>query len=245
MVLVTGRPFEKAKPMLERAGMRHYVVTENGARAASVEDGRPLFEQWLDGPDAAEPLRALRERMPGRCFLAQLTGDGGLIDEAHPWLNAEATRAPALKFFAKPVGDVAEELPEGRQCAKCYVTVPSSEDFEATMAELRHAVGGSWEVRQIRQLLPGMTNTCEVQSTSVNKANGLVGLCKAIGVPTEAVWAFGDDSNDIRMLQEMGWGVRMANHLPGLAGVGDDVTERTNEEDGFAHYLEKHLLADQ
>ena len=56
------------------------------------------------------------------------------------------------------------------------------------------------------------------------------------------VWAFGDDANDLRMLSEVGWGVRMANHLPALAGVGQDVTEFTNEEDGVAKYLEKHLL---
>lgn len=40
------------------------------------------------------------------------------------------------------------------------------------MPEVQKAAGDGWEVRQIKQLLPGgVKNTCEVQSTRVNKAD--------------------------------------------------------------------------
>lgn len=247
VVLVTGRPFAKAKPTLELAGMQNYVVTENGARAVRISDGKSMFEQWIDGPEAAKPVIAIKEQLPGRCFFAQITSDGGLIESKHPWRCAEAeeaTRSASERYFVKAVPDITDALVEGRKCAKSYVTVPESHNFAATMVELRSAVGPAWEVRQVKQLVPGMSNTCEVQSVSVNKADGLAGLCKEINIPLESVWAFGDDSNDIRMLTEMGWGVRMANHQPALAGVGDDVTALSNEDDGFAHYLEAKLLHD-
>ena len=108
--------------------------------------------------------------------------------------------------------------------------------------QVKAAAGEGWEVRQIKQLLPGITNTCELQSTRVNKADGLAGLCAAIGTSMAFVWACGDDMNDVRMLRESGWGVRMANHVPGLADVGHDVMHLSNEADGVASYLEERLL---
>lgn len=243
VVLVTGRPLEKALATLEKAGMQRYVITENGARALQVEGGRALYELWLDGPEYGAAIRGIRQGSQSRCFFAQLTKGGGLIEEGHPWLQCEELALEARRFFASAVADIAEELHEGVKCAKCYVTVPSSEDFDATMAELKASAGTGWEVRPIKQLLPGITNTCELQSDRVNKADGLAGLCQAIGVQMQSVWAFGDDLNDLRMLQEVGWGVRMVNHGPALAGVGMDVTTHSNEEDGVARYLERHLLA--
>lgn len=251
-VLVTGRGLQKARPTLKQAGLREYVITENGARAMRIQDGHAVYELWLSGDDAAEPLRRIKEKMPDGSSIAQLTSDGGVIEASHPWLQLSGERLEvAQQLFKHVVPDVAAAIAgdgdgsaSARQCAKSYVTVEGSEDFAASMTEIRAAVGEGWDVRQIKQLLPGgCTNTCEVQSTRVNKADGLKALCEAIGVPTANVWAFGDDTNDARMLQEMGWGVRMANHQPGLDGVGEDVTARTNQEDGIAAYLEQHLLS--
>merc|ERR1712187_1013688 len=105
------------------------------------------------------------------------------------------------------------------------------------MADLGQVVGEGWALREIKQLLPaGTPNTFEVQSTRVNKAGGLSGLCAALEISMASVWAFGDDSNDVPMLSEVGWGVRMKNHLPALDGVGKDVTDCSNDEDGVAKY---------
>ncbi|CAK9065945.1 unnamed protein product [Durusdinium trenchii] len=241
VVLATGRPFEKAKATLERAGLRHYVLTENGARAIRIADGQAVWETWLEGAEVAKTLRQLKEAMPS-VFFAQLTAAEGLIEEKHPWLEDEEQRQAAEKIFRRKVPDVVQDVEKGCKCAKTYVHLPEALDFGEAMKQVKAVVGEAWEVREIKQLLPKMRNCCEVQSSRVNKADGLRNLCQVAGIPLENVWAFGDDANDVRMLSEVGWGVRMANHLPALAGIGHDTTEHTNEEDGVAKYLEKHLL---
>lgn len=242
VVLATGRPFEKAKATLQRCGMSQYVLTENGARAIRIADSMPVWEMWLEGSDVSATLSRIKAALPSALF-AQLTSVGGLVEDSHPWLQADATRAAAEKIFPKAVSDVVAELKTGYRCAKTYVHIPGSDDFSTTMGLVKEAAGTGWEVREIKQLLPSMSRTCEVQSSTVNKADGLRELCQAIGVPMQHVWAFGDDANDVRMLSEVGWGVRMANHLPVLAGVGQDVTDFRNEEDGVAKYLHAHLLS--
>ncbi|CAE7949087.1 TY5A, partial [Symbiodinium sp. KB8] len=210
-----------AKATLQRCGMSQYVLTENGARAVRIADSMPVWEMWLEGSDVSATLSRIKAALPSARF-AQLTSVGGLVE-------ADATRAAAEKIFPKAVPDVVAELKTGYRCAKTYVHIPGSDDFSTTMGLVKEAAGTGWEVREIKQLLPSMSRTCEVQSSTVNKADGLRELCQAIGVPMQHVWAFGDDANDARMLSEVGWGVRMANHLPVLAGLGQDVTDFTNE----------------
>eukprot|EP00434_Breviolum_minutum_P037285 symbB.v1.2.033056.t1/scaffold4047.1/size45603/2 len=232
----------EARATLEKAGMSQYVLTENGARAVRISDGSAVWETWLDGSDVAVVLRHIQEKMPSACF-AQLTAEGGLVEEKHPWLQDEMSREPAEKIFRQKVPDVVREIAKGCKCAKTYVHLPEAKDFAEAMKELKACVGEGWEIREIKQLLPKMQNCCEVQSSRVNKADGLRNLCEVAGIPLDQVWTFGDDLNDIRMLSEVGWGVRMANHLPALSGIGRDVTDFSNEEDGVAKYLEKHLLS--
>jgi len=246
VVMVTGRGLEKARPTLESADLRDYVITENGARVMRISDGQPISELWLPSDRAAEPIRSIKRRFKeGACSFAQLTSDGGIIEESHPWLKLDGQDLEtAHRLFRSKVADLESSLTDApRQCAKSYVTGAESSDFPATIRELQEAVGEGWSVRQIKQLLPGgVSNTCEVQSDSVNKADGVGALCKFLGISLESVWAFGDDSNDLRMLTESGWGVRMRNHTPSLENVGSDVTRLTNKEDGVAVYLEEHLL---
>lgn len=241
VVLATGRPFEKARATLEKAGMSQYVLTENGARAVRIADGTAVWETWLDGSEVAGVLHRIQEKMPSACF-AQLTAEGGLLEEKHPWLQDEISKGPAEKIFRRKVPDVVQEIAKGYKCAKTYLHLPEALDFAEAMKEVKACVGDAWEVREIKQLLPKMHNCCEVQSSRVNKADGLRELCQVAGIPLDQVWAFGDDLNDVRMLSEVGWGVHMANHLPALKGIGKDITDFSNEADGVARYLEKHLL---
>merc|ERR1711990_1003587 len=103
VVLVTARPFSKALGTCELAGLKQYVVTENGARAVRIEDGASLYESWLSGPEVAVPLEQIRTTLQGQCFFVQLLKTGGLIQKDHPWLENEEQRSVAMKLFGNVV----------------------------------------------------------------------------------------------------------------------------------------------
>jgi len=52
--------------------------------------------------------------------------------------------------------------------------------------------------------------------------------------------AFGDNYNDIEMLESVGLGVAVANAKKEVLAISDAITD-TNKEDGVANYIEKHL----
>ena len=61
-----------------------------------------------------------------------------------------------------------------------------------------------------------------------------------LGLDLSEVVAFGDDYNDLEMLQEAGCGVAMANAVGEISASADQHT-LSNEDDGVAWWLEKHL----
>jgi hydroxymethylpyrimidine pyrophosphatase-like HAD family hydrolase len=58
----------------------------------------------------------------------------------------------------------------------------------------------------------------------VNKASGLAAALRDLDLMADQVVGIGDAENDQSLLQACGWGVAVANALPGLKAVADQVT---------------------
>jgi Cof subfamily protein (haloacid dehalogenase superfamily) len=81
----------------------------------------------------------------------------------------------------------------------------------------------------------------EVINPNASKGNALRDLAKRLGVAKEAVMAFGDQGNDISMLEFAGTGVAMANAIPEVKETAQ-ITTASNFEDGVAQAIEKYVL---
>ena len=81
----------------------------------------------------------------------------------------------------------------------------------------------------------------EILHSESNKGNALQHLCEYYKIPLTNTIAFGDEDNDIEMLQIAGVGVAMANANKSILDVAQYKT-LSNDEDGVADFLEKYLL---
>lgn len=80
----------------------------------------------------------------------------------------------------------------------------------------------------------------EIVKYGINKAEGLKKITSYYNIPQEQIIAFGDEDNDIEMLQYAGCGVAMGNAIPEVKAIADEET-KTNEEDGVAKFLQEAL----
>ena len=78
----------------------------------------------------------------------------------------------------------------------------------------------------------------EVVSNGIHKAQGLEGVAKDLGITPDEIIAFGDEMNDLTMLQYAGHGVAMGNAVKPIKLVADEIT-LSNDEDGIAKSLYK------
>jgi Cof subfamily protein (haloacid dehalogenase superfamily) len=80
----------------------------------------------------------------------------------------------------------------------------------------------------------------EIIKSGLNKAVGVKLACDYYQIPKERVIAFGDEDNDLEMLEFAGCGIAMGNGIDRVKTIADGVT-LTNEEDGVAVYLNEVL----
>lgn len=83
-------------------------------------------------------------------------------------------------------------------------------------------------------------NVIEIIKAGLNKAVGLKKAANYYGIPAERVIAFGDEDNDLEMIEYAGHGIAMGNAIDQLKNIANDVT-LPNEDDGVASYLEDLL----
>ena len=79
-------------------------------------------------------------------------------------------------------------------------------------------------------------------SKTAGKYQAVLALGELLGITPEDMVAFGDDENDYEILKHCGKGIAVANAIPMIKNIADEVTE-SNDDDGVAAYLEKYCLS--
>ena len=77
-----------------------------------------------------------------------------------------------------------------------------------------------------------------IVNSSVSKGNSIKELCKILKIDKEKTMAFGDDLNDISMLNSVGYGIAMENSITSLKKIAKEVISNNNEP-GIATVLKR------
>ncbi|ALX48664.1 Cof-type HAD-IIB family hydrolase [Lentibacillus amyloliquefaciens] len=83
-------------------------------------------------------------------------------------------------------------------------------------------------------------NIIEIVKKGLNKAVGLQKIAHYYHIPKERIIAFGDEDNDLEMIDYAGVGVAMGNAITELKSVAKHVTD-DNENDGIGTFLDDYL----
>ncbi|WP_310612919.1 HAD hydrolase family protein [Spiroplasma citri] len=88
----------------------------------------------------------------------------------------------------------------------------------------------------------GDRSSLEITSCNVNKATGIAKICEKYQLTAKNVLAFGNENNDVAMLQWAGVGVAMWNAPADVKTIADLVTY-DNDHDGIANVIEQMFLS--
>ena len=224
LVLVTGRPPRWMAPIIEATGHRGRAICANGAFVYDLHTERVLESFLLDVPTAHEVVRRLRAVMPDVHFAFE--ADDVFAREAD--YNAHWPTPDG-----HPVGP-AEELID-RPLAKLLARDDTSLG-DAMLALAGPAIAGLATVTHSNP----RDGLLEISAPGVSKATTLARLCTELGVAAADVVAFGDQPNDLPMLEFAGRSYAVANAHPAVLSAVDRHAPSV-DDDGVATVLEALL----
>lgn len=236
VVLVsTGRPVSGIPEELKTFPGMRYLLASNGARIVDQQENRILYESLVP-METAEKVLDIFDRYD---TLQEVFFDGtGYINEKMYDRIGEYLTNPNMAGYiastrVKTEGIRCKMKEMNRPLDKVQGTFKSLSEKQSALQDLSEIPG--------IEVTGALINNIEVNHEGVNKGAGLVRLGEILGIRREEIMACGDGMNDLKMLQEVGFAVAMANGAKEIREAADYVTV-SNNEDGVARAIEKFVL---
>lgn len=83
---------------------------------------------------------------------------------------------------------------------------------------------------------------CDINLCDVSKGDAARELIKYLNIYFENTMAIGDSENDISLFENVNYSVAMKNAVDSVKKKSKIITEFTNNEDGLAKFVEKHVI---
>ena len=222
-IIATGRHYRDVVGIRKVLGIDAYLITSNGARIHAPDNERiyardiaPVAVRRLAQPDLAGSERVI---------VNLFADDAWLIDRHAPELLAFHQDSG----FDYDVMDLREH--DGENIAKVlYIGEP--DDLKVTAANLEREFGDSVYVTY------SMPDCLEVMTSDVSKGRALQFVLDRLDIDTAHCVAFGDNMNDIDLLETAGRPFMMNNANPALIKRLPNIPRTGNNfEAGVAHQL--------
>lgn len=227
--IATGRPFRMSHQFYQQLELTTPMVNFNGALVHIPNQHWDGERETLINREIAFEILSQKKQL-NLDFIAAENRDTFFID--------------SFDFFDEKIFASSRPGEKNLLSPKNLTTNPTSllvrtdKRFAgAVSAELTRQFGSYVDVRT----WGGPTAILEIVSKGIQKAKGVQEIANYLSIDQKDVIAFGDEHNDLELLDYAGRGVAMANGTDQLKGIANDVTPLSNQEDGLAVYLEKLL----
>lgn len=219
----TGRPPIAVEPYRKIIGENVPVIAYNGAMVVLGENDI-FFNQTLTREQSEIILKHVKKYGTMACIWSRnrlyVTELGARADK----YKINVMTEPGL------FDDPETIINQGITKFLWYDTAERTALFRQELAEQFKELGIT--------VCPSTSEYLEFFSSNVSKALSLERLAKHYGIRREEIIAFGDNFNDLEMIEYAGLGVAMQNAPDGVKAAADFVTV-SNNEDGIAYALEK------
>ena len=237
--MATGRSVEASLKFAHAAGMDRYMVNYNGAVLWNIKTESIEREITIDKGVCLGLLDLLEKSSTDFLFYEK-----GLAcyDRSRIFMDVYLKRLEDLNITSKHVS--FEGFPFSN--VQKSMVFGNDEEVVAIAETLRSHYGDKLNLLVSRpyahnKVVDLQCTFLEIMSSKTDKSLMLTELAKIEGFTFDNMMVFGDEFNDMRMLQNAGWGVAMGNAPEEVKKAAKDVT-LWHDEDGIAVYLEKYLL---
>ncbi|MBB4824481.1 Cof subfamily protein (haloacid dehalogenase superfamily) [Sporosarcina luteola] len=228
VMIATGRPYRASEVYYNQLDLTTPIVNFNGAFVHHPRDKKwKTIHETISLPVVRDVVDAM-QGFDIHNIIAEVMDDVYLEKHDAKLLDILSFGAPVIKE-----GDIRKTLQDDPTSLLIQADSKKVEPIRQHLAEVHAEVidhrrwGAPWDV-------------IEIVRHGLNKAVGISYVSKWLDIPRERIIAFGDEDNDLEMIDYAGVGVAMGNGIDRLKSIANEVT-LTNNEDGIAEFLKERL----
>jgi hypothetical protein len=234
VLLATGRSDVLTRDYVEELGINLPVIACNGASLSDVITGERMYIHPIAKPIAQEVIKAcIKENIPCKAFSidACYTSDTQMLNKGMKQVLTMYTRE--LKYTINYKWLNNEDMLKLTETEDFVKIVTVNEDIDKLL-----------ELQSYLCQIPGLQvlrsniNCLDMIADNVSKGQAMLEYAESKNITAEECIAFGDNENDISMLQAAGLGIAMGNADDTVKQAADRVAP-TNDECGVAEELIK------
>ena len=227
VVLVSARMPEAIYPITDNIGLERMPVISYGGGFVLTEDEKVLHDKKMPLDDTKKILSAFNRWQ--NISINYYTGRKWYVRAVDANIQHEMDITKATAEIADFDKLVDEKVLPNKIMIIC--DPPTCEEMESELGKMFPALN---VVRSAPYLL-------EIMDKSVSKAVGIEILLRHYNFGVDEAVAFGDNYNDIEMLEYIPRSVAMGNSPDAIKKIASTVTD-TNEESGIYTYLVKERI---
>ncbi len=228
VMIATGRPFRSSQPYYNELNLNTPIVNFNGAFVHHPKDKSwGVYHSPMEINIAKEIVEACSS-FPFHNIIAEVIDDVYFHYQDNKLLEIFGYGHPRVT-----TGDLRNYLHDSPTSLLIHADEGDVKTIRKHLSSAHAEVishrswGAPWPV-------------IEIVKNGLNKAVGLQKAADYFQIPKERIIAFGDEDNDLEMLEYAGYGIAMGNAIDEVKTVAKDVT-LTNEQDGIGIYLNELL----
>lgn len=229
-ILVSARMPKGIEETRKALSLTTPIISGGGALITGMTDSASiLYETGLSYEEASRIMAALPENTSDFCY-GVYSGEHWITkDRTHPQIAKEEIITNVIAEEGDPLSILTPK--DSIHKFLCMGDGKLLDDLKDRLAPLFPEAAFH---KSAPHLLEIIKNTC-------SKSAAIHFLCAELGISPQECISFGDNYNDIDMLQCVGHSVAMGNAPEPVKRSASETTD-TNDNDGVAQYIEQNLL---
>ncbi len=235
---ITGRGVVDTAPYAQQCGLTEHLITANGAYIWDIQNQQAIKQTGLDADIVDYTIQIARSQ---KMFLWLFTPDNVHFETSDYLYQAVMNKYPGFTSDQCDLNQVDNKsILKSLFILQQAKALEIKEHLHQKYGDRVHTIINSTHTDDPDDATKELVYL-EILHSKSNKGNALQHLCEYYKIPLVNTLAFGDEDNDVEMLQIAGISVAMGNANTSILAVAQHKT-LTNNEDGVADFLEKYLL---
>lgn len=230
IVIATGRPFQTVKKYVKEHPYIDYFIVNNGAAIYDTQKKGYIIEHPLDHVALIELIDVVKAYTPHYELHSEhaIYVHGDLRKRFFERMSSKLEGyEPHIVSFdhVKMIKDVS--------VTKLLMIEEDQEKYDILKAKMKSF--------QAYEVIQSQVAYIDVNGLGISKGQAIKELSAQLNIPLEDIIAFGDQENDLSMIQSVGFGVAMENAVQVVKEHASYITEHA-DEDGVAKAIETFML---